>query len=235
MLKTINLQTILYTQNNCGSVLLGDFLGFVRVSRRLRMRKQAIWTGGALALVCVVGITYIHQVRLRVAESIAKFETASRATNAIIGSTNVGVSYDQYSKLLQNLSTELLQLRDQRLSESEKRILGSYESVLEAFEDAGSVWQQEFNPSTIRARMYGTDLGFGADDIFSDLVSTVLDQYKIASSPYLFETHKVNATSAIRQIWLNAVIRSEFAKIDRKNSLTPKWLRWLDTHHLEWL
>lgn len=72
-----------------------------------------------------------------------KYENLHRAAKAIEGATAVGVSYQKFGELLQNLSTEISIAKDKVKSDAEKELLKQYLDVLMTYHESATVWKHK--------------------------------------------------------------------------------------------
>ena len=72
-----------------------------------------------------------------------KYENLHRAAKAIQGATAVGVSYQKFGELLQNLSTEISIANDKAKSDIEKELLKGYVDVLMTYHESATVWKHK--------------------------------------------------------------------------------------------
>ena len=70
-----------------------------------------------------------------------KFENLYRAAKAVDGAIAVGVNYQKFGGLLQDLSTELSIANDKAKSDTEKELLKRYSEVLTTYQDSANVWK----------------------------------------------------------------------------------------------
>lgn len=76
-----------------------------------------------------------------------KYENLYRATKAIDGATAVGVNYQKFCELLQNLSTEISIANDIAQSSTEKKLIKSYSEVLTIFQESAELWKYKIKVS----------------------------------------------------------------------------------------
>jgi len=69
------------------------------------------------------------------------FDGVYRAGKSIEGATAVGVAYQQFSQLLQNLAIEIAIANDKVRSDKEKELLRAYPEVLGTHRDSRAVWR----------------------------------------------------------------------------------------------
>lgn len=137
-----------------------------------------------------------------------KYENLHRAAKAIAGAIAVGVNYQKFGELLQNLSTEISIANDKAKSDTEKELLKEYLNVLITYHESATIWKYkiegaryEFIPS---GRVY----------VKSELQS-IISKYSLPTEShvtriigYKFETISENA---IQLIWGKAHERLEKA------------------------
>jgi hypothetical protein len=72
-----------------------------------------------------------------------KFEDLYRAGKAFDGATTVGVNYERFGELLQNLATEISIAAEKAKSQNEKEMLKQYAIVLAMYRDSHLVWKYQ--------------------------------------------------------------------------------------------
>jgi hypothetical protein len=71
----------------------------------------------------------------------ATFEPVYRASKAIQGATNPGVTYPKFGELLQGLSTEIAIAKDHQLNEVDRKLIARYEEALATYKFSAELWK----------------------------------------------------------------------------------------------
>jgi hypothetical protein len=77
-----------------------------------------------------------------------KFETLYRASKAVEGAIGVGVTYQEFGKLLQSFSTELSIANDRPRSPEEQQLVNRYTEALNVLVDSATVWKKKIQSSS---------------------------------------------------------------------------------------
>lgn len=70
-----------------------------------------------------------------------KFEGVNRAAIAIASAVEVGVTYQQFGPLNQQLATEIALLRQASPDKAESAALALFDQAVSAYRDAGNFWE----------------------------------------------------------------------------------------------
>ncbi len=90
-------------------------------------------------LIALIGFTFVLGCAPKIDQK--KYEDLNRAAKAIQGATVVGVSYQKFGELLQNLSTEISIANDKTKSDIEKELLKAYIDVLTMYHESATIWK----------------------------------------------------------------------------------------------
>lgn len=152
-----------------------------------------------------------------------KFDTIYRVTKEIEGASNVGVSYNDFSKLIQDFSTAIEIAKDAISTEKEQQLLVNYESALECYTDSLTLWYIIIHYDIDNAyEMQGS-----RGEMHPQIRNTIplLNKYGMEPEQVVFEWFDEKRRSyvapkqAVQKIWLQAFIRIEEAnKILLKNN-----------------
>jgi hypothetical protein len=128
-----------------------------------------------------------------------KYENLYHAAKAIDGAVAVGVNYQKFGELLQNLSTEISIANDKAKSDIEKELLKKYLEVLIAYQESAIVWK-----NNIECAQRGWPQG--KIPLLSE-IRPIVTKYSLPTETYVFkylkEKSEVTSDSenAIRVIW----------------------------------
>lgn len=143
-----------------------------------------------------------------------KFENVNRATKSIEGAIKVGVNYQKFSELLQNMATEIAITKDQIKTEEEKGLLNNYDSILEIYQESALVWQNK-----IGCVAYDW-IPVGQIYVEANL-EPIVSKYNLTTEthtvPYIGKKFKTISGDAIQIIWEKARIQ-----IDSVNAILNK-------------
>lgn len=158
-----------------------------------------------------------------------KFEPANRAATAIKAATDVGVSYNQYSQYIQQLATELAIVSKDATSQNEQSAVRAFQSVIEAYKDAGAFWEAciRFYSHRDNNLAYGWGLPLG------------LTNMEWFASKYGIQTHKadmlgfhqgVTQSEGLSAAWRNAAtfIENANAALNKSSSTQNLVIREID-------
>lgn len=76
-----------------------------------------------------------------------KLEALYRSAKSIEGALTVGITYDKFGQLLQNLATEVSIAGDKIKTEQEKQLVNVYTEALTIFQDSLLVWRHQIQSS----------------------------------------------------------------------------------------
>lgn len=130
-----------------------------------------------------------------------QYENLYRAAKAIEGSVAVGVNYQKFGELLQNLSTELSIANDKAKSDNEKELLKHYRDALTAYQESATVWKIK-----IGSARYDW---IPAGEIYvEDELRPIIAKYSLPTKPRVLRAtgHKFQTISgdAMQTIWVKA-------------------------------
>lgn len=80
----------------------------------------------------------------------AKFQSLYRSAKSVLAAIETGVNYDEFSRLLKSLATEVSVSADLASTDSERACAYSYEWALRSYQDSLNVWYQK-NVGTVSA------------------------------------------------------------------------------------
>jgi hypothetical protein len=105
--------------------------------------------GAGLLILIASIIVYVNYLKV----DREKFENLYRAGKTIGGATSVGVNYQKFGELLQNLATEISIASDKAKSENEKKLIESYREVLSIYNDSYLLWKYKFEtPESVTSK-----------------------------------------------------------------------------------
>lgn len=137
-----------------------------------------------------------------------KFENVNRATKSIEGAIKVGVNYQKFSELVQNMSTEIAIAKDKIKTDEEKGLLERYDSILESYHESGVVWQNK-----IECSPYDW-IPTGQIYVEGDL-EPIISKYNFKTEthtvPYVGKKFKTISDNSIQMIWDNARTQTDSA------------------------
>lgn len=126
-----------------------------------------------------------------------KFDGVNRAAKKIEASTSVGINYQQFGELLQNLATEILITRDKLTTDKERSILAQYTTIVDAYKDSHLLWQYKIEDHS-KGDVWAME---NVIVVRPDMVP-IISQYNIAERK-VTDFSLISADS-IKDIWLKA-------------------------------
>jgi hypothetical protein len=127
-----------------------------------------------------------------------KFENVNRAAKTIEGSVKIGVNYQRFSELLQNMSTEATIVKDQIKTEEEAELLKRYEIILETYQESGIVWQ---------------NMRYGYIYVEGEIEAIVV-KYNLPTETHKFpRKFRTISGNVIQLIWETARIKTDSANV----------------------
>lgn len=76
---------------------------------------------------------------------LTKFENTYRSIKSIQGETSIGLNYSQFTEILKKLNTELLIMKDLKLSPKEQIVFQTYADVFYLYKDSGKLWEAKIS------------------------------------------------------------------------------------------
>lgn len=130
-----------------------------------------------------------------------QYENLYRAAKAIEGSIAVGVNYQKFGELLQNLSTEISIANDKAKSDSEKELLKHYLDALTAYRESATVWKNKIGSA--RYDFIPTGQIYVEDEL-----RPIVKKYSLPTKPHVIRITgaKFDTISgdAVQTIWTKA-------------------------------
>jgi len=130
-----------------------------------------------------------------------RFENVNRAAHAVKDSVKAGADIQQFENLLQELSAEILALKDKVKSEKEKELLKDYSNLLAIYYDGFTLWK--YKNEFTRYGFVPKGLIYVGQD-----VEPIVERYNLKTESHIFNSTKQLwksiPESSIQIIWMNA-------------------------------
>lgn len=135
-----------------------------------------------------------------------KYENLHRAAKTIEAATAVGVNYQKFGELLQNLSAEFSIANDKAKSDTEKELLKEYLDVLMTYQESATIWKKKITSTRYDWIPSGQVL------VESEL-RPIISKYSLPTESHIFTGIKFETISenSIQVIWGKASERLEKA------------------------
>lgn len=139
-----------------------------------------------------------------------EFQNLYLSAKAIQGATSIGVDYQKFGELLQNLSTEVSIVKDKAKNKKEDKILGIYIEALLIYKDSATLWEQKIHGA-------GYDFIPPGRIFVEKIMEPIIERYKIPMNhhtTYWGESGFAISEGAIQMLW-----ETGEQKIEEANSL----------------
>jgi hypothetical protein len=128
-----------------------------------------------------------------------KFEAINRAAKSIEAAITVGVNYQKFEQLLQDLATEILVANDKVSFQDEKKLLEIYSEVLTTYQDSGTLWHHKIqHPRDANGETYVEQ---------DQEVSAITAKYNLSTrrpGGFFGDTEMILVDDSIKVIWAKA-------------------------------
>jgi hypothetical protein len=133
------------------------------------------------------------------------FEPVYRAAKSIEGAARSGVSYVKFSELLQALSTELGIARDQKLNETDRKLLTLFDEVYEHYKASSLLWHMKIEMSD---DLWKDEIPFQFSDKADPSFAALIKKYDLSAAerkvPYTGTRYRALAADSIQRVWASA-------------------------------
>ena len=129
-----------------------------------------------------------------------KFDGVNRASKKVEASMNIGISYQQFGELLQNLATEILIARDKISTDREKAILGRYSEALDIYKDSHLLWKYKIEDHA-KGDVFAL---FDVIEVRPDMIP-IISKYNLSEKKYTDPVFSTISVESIKIIWIKAL------------------------------
>lgn len=129
------------------------------------------------------------------------FEPVYRASKALQGATAPGVTYGKFGELLQNFATEIAIARDQQMNELDKKLIGLYVEVFDAYNFSSNLWKKQIERHEDYWMGY-IPVGAEVSPELATKYGLVIESVKMKYGGQKFDG--VNGDGAIQTVWHKA-------------------------------
>jgi len=157
----------------------------------MKHMKTIIIMSFAVAIVSCSGNQALRKI------DVTKFDAVYRAAKATEAAANVGVNYQEFGKLVQNLATEVSIAKDRASTPDESNLVSMYAGVLDSYKDSLAIWKAKID-------LAGKDFPFkGAIPCVGE-IATIASKYELPPIEWPAGGIPLIPDECLQYLWVSA-------------------------------